>query len=106
MVGPEVVHYYDIPWMESRDQNIVQISQEFISCCSALKGRKGHFHPGKPDEMPGLFSKTRSIVLFAPVPHCLDRPPHRFYSNWQFQFLYDFCQRDIRLGVYRFRYFF
>ena len=43
MMGPEIVHYHDIPWMESRDQNIFQISQEFISCCSTLKNRKGHF---------------------------------------------------------------
>ena len=43
MVGPEIVHYHNIPWMESRDQNIFQISQEFISCCSTLKNRKGHF---------------------------------------------------------------
>lgn len=36
-------HDHDIPWMESRDQNIFQISQKFILCCSALKGRKRHF---------------------------------------------------------------
>ncbi len=43
MVGPEVVHYHDVPWSESRNQNIFQISRKFVSCCSALKDCKSYF---------------------------------------------------------------
>ena len=37
MMCPEIIHDHDIAWAESGDQNILQVSQEFISCRSPLK---------------------------------------------------------------------
>ena len=42
MVSPEVVHYHNIAGPEGGNQNLFQIVQEFVCCCSTLKSRKRH----------------------------------------------------------------
>ena len=42
MVSSEIVHYHNIAWPKGGNQNLFQIVQEFVRCCSTLKSRKRH----------------------------------------------------------------
>ncbi len=70
MVSPEVVHYHNIAWPEGGNQNLFQIVQEFVRCCSTLKSRKRHcsIQRNRGQNGRGFWRIQRRMIYLPPAP--------------------------------------